>query len=143
MTRTEATTIQRLATTDQSAVATAASANALAVTVDGRPTTLPDPVMGAIRDILQRMARGETVTIGSLDSLLTTSQAADFLSFSRAYLCRLMDRGDIAYEYVGTHRRIRLNEVLRFDQSRSASQKKALDEVAEIGHQHDLYPDDF
>jgi excisionase family DNA binding protein len=63
------------------------------------------------------------------DDLLTTGEAALLIGVSRQHVVDLTMRGDLPYETVGTHRRIRRADLerLRFSTSRmSADQRRAL-----------------
>lgn len=103
---------------------------------------LPAPVREALADVLHRFARGEAVVIGSAATLLTTGQAASMLGMSRTYLVQKIDAGELQCEFVGTHRRIRLGEALRYGEAFRAQRRKALDEVAKISNEAGLYDDD-
>lgn len=94
--------------------------------------SLPDEVADAFRDLLERFAKGETVVIGSTNTLLTTSQAADFLGISRTYVVQLIDEGKLDVEYRGTHRRVSLTDVVRFREQSRGSRHARLDEISEL-----------
>ena len=87
----------------------------------------------ALRDLLLRgvheLRRGNRVSLLSFGRLLTTRQAAELLGMSRPYLVRLLERGELPYEMVGTHRRIELDDVLRYRQERSERRRAALREI--------------
>ena len=75
--------------------------------VNGTTLQLPDLAHAALIEVLQRMARGDEVSVSTVESLLNTSQAAKMAGVSASYLRKLTDSGTIPVEYRGTHRRIR------------------------------------
>jgi excisionase family DNA binding protein len=84
----------------------------------------------ALRDLLLRgvheLRRGNQVSLLSFGRLLTTQQAAEMLGMSRPYLVRLLEHGDLPYEMVGTHRRLRLDDVIAYRRYRSQERREAL-----------------
>ena len=86
--------------------------NDITVFVDGTVHRLPDEVRDAVVDLLGRLARGEAVTVSSVEEMLTTSRAAELAGISHTYLRNMTDRGEIPVEYRGTHRRIRLADIM-------------------------------
>lgn len=103
---------------------------------------LPESVQEAIADVLHRFARGEGVVVGSLETLLTTSQAADVLGVSRTYLVQLIENDELSCEYRGTHRRVRLGELVKFSETFRERRQDALDEVARVSLESGLYESD-
>ena len=75
---------------------------------------LPEPVVTLVRQILFEMGQGHAVSLSSLPSELTTQEAATALGVSRPFVIKLMAEGELAYRRVGTHRRVRLDEVLAY-----------------------------
>jgi len=71
--------------------------------------------------------------------LLTTEQAAGLLNVSRQYLCRLLDRGEIPYVRVGTHRRIPFEELMRYRERRDALRREKLRELVRLSEELGLY----
>jgi excisionase family DNA binding protein len=109
---------------------------------EGMLAELPAPVLEALVDVLHRFARGEAVVVGSAATLLTTGEAAGLLGMSRTYLVRMIDAGELECEFVGTHRRVRLGEALRFGETFRSRRRAALDEVAQVSREAGLYDDD-
>jgi excisionase family DNA binding protein len=92
----------------------------------GERHDIPD----SLRDLLLRgvheLRRGNRVSVLSFGQLLTTQQAAELLGMSRPYLVRLLERDELPYQMVGTHRRLRLDDVIAFRRHRSEGRREAL-----------------
>lgn len=84
----------------------------ITVFVDGTVHRVPGEARDAVVDLLARLGRGETVTVSSVEEMLTTSQAAELAGISHTYLRNMTDRGEIPVEYRGTHRRIRQGAIM-------------------------------
>lgn len=81
-------------------------------------TLLPgDPVDDAVAEISEALRRGHAVTVCTHEASLTTQEAADVLGVSRPTVVRLLEHGHIPYEQPGSHRRVRLADVLEFQRS--------------------------
>jgi excisionase family DNA binding protein len=100
---------------------------------------LPDTIADLLGRIVHVLARGEAVSIVPVQTELTTQQAADFLNVSRQYLVRLLERGDIPFHKVGTHRRVTFGELLRYRRQRDAARQAALDELDRMSQEIGAY----
>ena len=97
----------------------------ITVFVDGTVHRLPDQARDAVVDLLARLGRGETVTVSSVEEMLTTSQAAELAGISHTYLRNMTDRGEIPVEYRGTHRRIRQAAIMAWLETQKAKHSEA------------------
>ena len=97
------------------------------------------PPKAAIRlmAILRSMARGDDLALTPIHGELTTRQAAEILNFSRPHLIKLLNAGEIPYHNVGSHRRLRREDVMRykqkFDEERDAFLTWLVAESEELG----------
>lgn len=96
---------------------------------------LPSSAIEALTVVLDALTRGQFVTLVSQDEELTSQAAADMLNMSRPHLIKLLNQGEIPFHHVGTHRRIRLEDVLAFRDRRRAARKAALDELARLSEE--------
>mgnify|MGYP005989930667 FL=1 len=83
------------------------------IRIGGSEVPLDEAARSAVLELLTQLSTGRAVAIGTVDELLTTSQAAEVLGVSDTYVRRLADAGDLPIEMRGTHRRFRLEDLLR------------------------------
>lgn len=81
--------------------------------LDGLELDLDASARRAVVELLRQLATGTAVTIGPVGELLTTSQAAEILGVSDTYVRKLADAGKLGIEMRGTHRRYRLEDLVR------------------------------
>jgi excisionase family DNA binding protein len=106
---------------------------------DGGEIPLPDTVRAAIHDVVHALAHHGAVTVVAPDKMLTTQEAADLLHVSRPYLISLLEEGKIAFSMTGTHRRIRLDDLLAYETQREQDVDKILDDLAQMHQDLGLY----
>ena len=94
------------------------------------PIELPADAVKLLVEILEDMASGRAVTIVPQNAELTTQQAADFLNVSRPFLIQLLEEKKIPFRKVGTHRRVRFEDVLRYKEAIDTERRKVLDALA-------------
>ena len=96
---------------------------------------LPVPAVQLLSKILGHMAEGEAVTVVPTSKMLSTHEAADMLNVSRPFLIKLLDKGTIPCQRVGTHRRVRMQDVLSYKLSMRQARIQAMDEMAELSQE--------
>jgi excisionase family DNA binding protein len=105
----------------------------------GESIDLPESVYLLLRDVVDHLRRGRSVTLVPHHRELTTQEAADILNVSRTYLVRVLDREGIPYRRLGTHRRIKFGDLMAYKARRDAKRRTALDRLTEQADELDLY----
>ena len=99
---------------------------------------LPDPLYRLLLRIIGDVLEGRPIAYTPATQELTTQQAANFLGMSRQFLVDLLDKGEMPYHRVGTHRRLMLKHVIEFRRRRDQRRHEALNRMAkeavESGH---------
>jgi excisionase family DNA binding protein len=115
------------------------SDGSVALEAAGRSVVLPPELRQLLAEVVKTMRRGQAVSFAPLGQQLTTQQAADLLGISRPTLIKLLEQGRIPYETPGRHRRLRLSDVLAFQQLRRDEQRQALKDLASESQDLALY----
>jgi excisionase family DNA binding protein len=105
------------------------------VGADGHHIELPASALEAVRMVVEAMSHGESVTVIPHDKHLTSQEAAGILSVSRPHLIKLLDRGELPFHRVGTHRRIKIEDVLAYRERRDAERRAALAELTRLSEE--------
>ena len=91
---------------------------------------VPQAAREAFFRLLEVLESSSEVTVLPATKLMSTQQAADLLGVSRMTVVRLIDRGELATEGGGVHRRIAASELARYHAVTAARRRVALDELA-------------
>jgi excisionase family DNA binding protein len=106
---------------------------------NGERAEIPDTIRRLLTTIVQEFAVGNGVTVASVERELTTQQASNLLSISRPALVSLLESGAIPFYRVGTHRRVKLADVLAYRNTRSQQRRTVLAEMAREAQELGLY----
>ena len=102
----------------------------------GRRAELPAP----LADHLARLtADRRKVLLIPEGEALTTQAAADHLGVSRQHLVGLLERGEIPFHKVGTHRRVAPHDLLAYEARRDRERRAGLDELTQAVDEAGLY----
>lgn len=106
---------------------------------DGERLEIPDSVRRVFLTALAQMQQGKGVAIVPVGQELTTKEAADILGVSRQYLVRLLERGELSFHKVGTHRRVSLSDLLQYRAARNRERQKAITRMARQAVEDGVY----
>ncbi|GLY48401.1 helix-turn-helix domain-containing protein [Lentzea sp. NBRC 102530] len=109
------------------------------VAPDGTHLPLPPEIFDVLRDVVFAMSRGLAITVAPQHTILTTSEAAHLLGISRPTLVRLLEAGEIPYEQPNRHRRVRLADLLAYQDRSRRARAAGLDEMVRDGEDSGLY----
>lgn len=105
----------------------------------GDVIAMPEALARIVRSAARHLAQGEAVAVVPIQQELTTQQAADYMNVSRPYLIELLDRGDIPYHRVGTHRRIRFDDLMAYKCVRDGERREGLRQLTQMSQRLGLY----
>lgn len=100
---------------------------------------LPESAFHLLQRTIHFLAQDAAVSVVPIEKELTTQQAADLCNVSRPYLIRLLEKGEIPYTKIGTHRRIKFEDVMAYKKKRDAERRRALDELTQLSQDMGLY----
>ena len=109
------------------------------VAADGTRIELPEELYEVLTDVVGALSQGLAITVAPQHTVLTTSQAAELLGISRPTLVRLLESGEIPFEKPGRHRRIRLRDVLAYQERARRARAARLDEMVRVSEDAGIY----
>lgn len=95
-----------------------------------RTVSIPTSALRLLLDVLAEIGQGNAVSVIPIHALLTTQEAADMLNVSRPFLVQLLEKGDIPFHKVGTHRRVRYEHVIAYKNAVDSKRRETLDALA-------------
>lgn len=93
---------------------------------------LPGHVLQILLDVLSEMSKGNAISLIPHHQELSTQEAANLLNVSRPFLVGLLEKGDIPFHKIGTHRRVLLHDVMNYKDSTDRQRIQALDELTAL-----------
>lgn len=95
-------------------------------------TTLPDDVARIINIVLGAISEGQTISISTLPKEITTTTAASMLDVSRPTVMKYIRSGRLSARKVGSHHRLKSQEVLELLEELKQEQRKAIFELINL-----------
>jgi excisionase family DNA binding protein len=81
--------------------------------------------------MLAQIAAGNAVSVVPVQAELTTQQAAEMPSVSRPFLVSLLERGDLPFHKVGTHRRMHYRDLAAYKRRNQQARHRTLDDLVQ------------
>ncbi|HTA22847.1 MAG TPA: excisionase family DNA-binding protein [Terriglobales bacterium] len=122
------------------------AAEAKLIGPDGKTEILPNNLYSFLLRLLADLRAGHSVTILQSRHELTTVEASKILGMSRQFLVTLLEKGEIPFHLVGTHRRMYVRDVIAYKAKRDSARRDTLNQLAKrefAKGDYDKVPDDF
>lgn len=100
---------------------------------------IPLSALKLLSDILKAMGQGKLISIVPIATEVTTQVAAEILGCSRPHLVKLLEEGKIAFTKVGKHRRIKLDDILKYRKHMKEQQKQNIIDIMNLDEETGLY----
>ncbi len=91
---------------------------------------IPLKALKLLNAIISNMAQGKSIALIPTEAEISTQQAAEILNVSRPHVIKLLEKGEIPYKKVGSHRRILLQDLLEYEANFKSDRRKKLDTLA-------------
>ena len=88
-----------------------------------------------ILSMLKRIASGQSVSVLSSDNEVTTTEAARILHVSKGFLLKIVDEGKLPCRKVGSHRRIRVQDILTYKEVSEKQRLSAIEEMSRLSQE--------
>jgi excisionase family DNA binding protein len=106
---------------------------------DGQARLLPQSLYSFLAELVGLLNEGRFAYIVQNQASLTTVEAASMLGVSRQFLVNILEKGEVPYHLVGTHRRIYAQDLLAYKSRRDRGRRKALRDLAKDEAAEGLY----
>src|SRR3984885_14767074 len=109
---------------------------------EGRSVELPEQMFEVLLQGAAAMQAGRAVPVAPHHLTLSTQEAADLLRISRTTLVRLLETGVIPFDKPGSHRKVRLDDLLEYRRRQRSQAELALADMVADTERLGLYDTD-
>ncbi|MEM6898765.1 MAG: helix-turn-helix domain-containing protein [Pseudomonadota bacterium] len=99
---------------------------------------LPGHVVKLLLTVLSEMSKGNAISLIPRHQELSTQEAASILNVSRPFLVGLLEQGEIPHHKVGSHRRVRLEDVLAYKECADEQRLEALNQLTVVSQKEGM-----
>ncbi|MEH2246725.1 helix-turn-helix domain-containing protein [Nostoc sp.] len=112
------------------------------VGANGEKINIPEPIYQVLLQVVHAMASGKAISIIPQQQELTTQQAAEHLNVSRPYLIKLLEQGEIPHIKVGSHRRVRFDDLMKYKKQRDSKRREGLKQFTQFLEDEGFYDEE-
>lgn len=98
----------------------------------GDDLILPGQMVQLLLNILSEVSQGNAVGIMPIHAELSTQEAANILNVSRPHLVKLLEKGEIKFHKVGTHRKVLAKHIFEYKEKITEQRYEVLDELTAL-----------
>ncbi|WP_229204213.1 excisionase family DNA-binding protein [Dyadobacter alkalitolerans] len=110
----------------------------ISIQESGELFTIPKKALEFLAHILSIMAEGKAISLIPSESEVSTQQAADMLNVSRPHIVKLLEQGVMPFKKAGSHRRILLEDLMKYADQLDKTRKQNLKFLAEQAQELNL-----
>ena len=110
---------------------------------EGQRTEIPAVLFQHFARIVRLMSEHKAIVMLPEDEAFTTQAAANYLGMSRQFFVGLLEKGEIPFHRVGTHRRVTFKDLLEYERKRDKKRREAMDRLTDEVHKAGLYFSDY
>ena len=105
----------------------------------GEKIKIPIKALKFLGEMLKAMSQGQFISLVPVATEVTTQRAAEILGCSRPHLVKLLEKGELEFTKVGKHRRIKLEDVLKYRRKMKEEQKRHITDIMSFDEETGLY----
>lgn len=109
----------------------------------GNRTLIPQALFAHFARIVRLMTEHKAVIMLPEDEAFTTQAAANYLGMSRQFFVNLLEKGELPFHHVGTHRRVTFKDLLEYEKERDMKRRESLDRLTDEVAKAGLYFSDY
>lgn len=105
------------------------------IKIEPRPAlpALSKELLEPVLELLRMLEDGKTVTLYPKGKVLTTQECADIIGCSRQHVVNLCKTGKLKFDEVGSHKKIKVEDLKNYREGREVEKKTALGKMVEAG----------
>lgn len=97
----------------------------------GNRTHIPEALFAHFARIVRLMSERKAIVMMPEDEAFTTQAAANYLGMSRQFFVGLLEKGEIPFHRVGTHRRVSFKDLLEYEKNRDRKRRESMDRLTD------------